>query len=60
MKTYTDLMESYGKFQKDKTFRNLKNLYSKAFHTDGISAWKLYRFLKNLVTGRYKKLYEKY
>ena len=39
MKTYTDLMEAYGKFQKDKTFRNLKNLYSKAFHTDGISAW---------------------
>lgn len=60
MKTYTDLMESYGEFKKKKNLKNLKNLYCNAFYTEGITAWKLYRFIKNLITGRYKKLYEKY
>lgn len=60
MKTYTDLMEAYGEFEKKKSWNNLKRLYSNAFYTDGLSIWKIYRFTRNLISGRYKKLYEKY
>lgn len=57
---YTDLMDAYGKFRSEKNWKNLKNLYKNAFHTPGISVWKLFRFAKNLLTGRYEKLYRNY
>lgn len=59
MKTYTDLMDAYREFEKKKNWKTLKNLYRNAFN-GGLPVWKIYRFIKNLVTGRYKRLYEKY
>lgn len=57
---YTDLMDAYGKFRSEKNWKNFKNLYKNAFCTSGISAWKLFRFAKNLLTKRYEKLYKNY
>ena len=60
MKTYSDLMDAYGEFRKEKNWNNLKKMYQNAFTYDGISIWKLYRFAKNLITGKYEKLYKEY
>ena len=57
---YTNLMDAYGTFKKKKSLKNLINLYNNAFTHSGISLWKLCRFLKNLVTGKYEKLYKYY
>lgn len=57
---YTDLMDAYGEFRKNKNLKNLVNLYNNAFTHPGISVWKLFRFTKNLIIGRYEKLYKYY
>lgn len=60
IKMYTDLMDAYGKFRSEKNWKNLKNLYKNAFFTPGISVWKLFRFAKNILTGKYERLYRNY
>lgn len=57
---YTDLMDAYGEWKKHKSLKTLKRLYENAFYTKGISFWKLQRFIWNLVSGKYRKLYKYY
>lgn len=57
MNTPMDLADAWGNWKKKRSIKNLIEVYRKGF-TGGCTAWKICRFIINLISGKYERFYQ--